>query len=174
MFCTSCDHDKELKGRKIKRKYDISGLDNIVLDGVIEYRCPKCTEVYFSYGNILQLNKLIAHILLTKNGLLTGKEIRFLRTNIGYNGAYFAKVLGIDHTYLSRIENGKVKHSPSLDKHVREAVFNKTADRNYDLHDAILNQPTKVEKNKNIGFRSKDSSWVPTIELSPLLDGCFA
>lgn len=146
MYCTSCVNDKPLKGKRVVHKYTACGLPNVILDGVTEYRCPKCGEAFYSYGNIEQLHKLLADILLTKKGLLTGKEVRFLRTQIGYSGVKFATVLGIDHTTLSRIESGKQKMSVQLDHHIREAVYNREPDRNYDLHDAMLDKPTEITK----------------------------
>lgn len=164
MFCTNCDNSKALKGKKIVHKYDESGLDNVKLEGVVEYRCSKCGEVYHQLHNIAQLHQLITNILLTKEGRLTGREIRFLRTHIGYSSAYFAKVLGIERETLSRAENQN-KVSRALDKHVREAVFNKDPDRRYDLHDAIINQPTKT--GKPMTLKSKKDVWLPSFSIDP-------
>jgi putative zinc finger/helix-turn-helix YgiT family protein len=167
MYCASCENKKPIKGKKIVKNYSESGLKNVVLDGVLEYRCPRCGEVSYSYGDVIQLHQMIANALLTKSGQLSGSEIKFLRSHIGYSGAFFAEVLGIDAATLSRIENNRQLAGNSLDKHIREAVFNKEPDRNYDLHDAIINNPTKIQK--EIRFKAKAASWVPKFEISSLV-----
>jgi transcriptional regulator with XRE-family HTH domain len=114
-----------------------------------------------------QLHQLIANALLTKEGQLSGEEIRFLRSHIGYSGAYFADVLGIAVSTLSRIENNRQNAGSALDRHIREAIFNKEPNRNYDLHDAILNKPTRITN--EVRFKAKNSSWIPKFQISPLL-----
>jgi DNA-binding XRE family transcriptional regulator len=116
-------------------RFKDSGLDNIILHGVKQYSCLNCGEILFDFGNINQLHGLIADILLKKKELLTGKEIRFLRTHIGYSSDMFSRVIGIDKTSLSRIENVRAKVSNQVNMAVRFAVGGKLADRNYDLHD---------------------------------------
>ena len=158
MYCTNCDYSKALKPRTLTEyRYSESGLDNIVLlDGVTECECPKCHETYLSFGDAVALHALIAETLITKDGLLTGQEIRFLRTHVGYSGAYFAKVMGYKPETISRIENSKQAVTVTFDRHVRTTVGNKVADRDYDLHEKILNPPTK---SKTMKMRMKKSKW---------------
>lgn len=159
MNCSFCDNPKSLKGKKINYHYTASGLDNIVLKGVVEYRCPKCDEIFYGFGDLGRLHSAIADILLGKDELLSGKEIRYLRSHIGYSSEYFADVLGIDKSTISRVENGKQKTGKPLDRHIREVVFNKmkSPDRNYDLHDRILHHPIKTKKMFTLSF--KKSGW---------------
>ena len=77
-YCGACDNKKALKGKKIRKKFEISGLDSLTVDGVIHYHCDKCGEDFFNYGNLEKLHKTIAEFVATKEGLLTGKEIRFI------------------------------------------------------------------------------------------------
>lgn len=146
MYCTNCSNKKPLKLKKLAAySYTDSGLENITLNGVMECRCPNCGEVSRSFGNIDQLNSAIIDILLAKKDLLSGKEIRFLRSSIGYSGKYFSEVLGVKPETLSRIETQKNRVTISLDRHIRSAVFNKVPNRNYDLHDRIISNPIDVK-----------------------------
>lgn len=139
MYCSNCEYGKKLKASYITKKFDESGLDNITLKGVSEFKCPNCGETYSGYGNIDELHSLIAHHLIRKKGLLTNKEIRFLRKYMGYSSAMLAKLVGQKIEHISRIENGKNKVTELFDHYIRLLVIQKFPDRNYDLHDHILN-----------------------------------
>lgn len=138
MQCSSCDSKKQMKSETVVHKFKESGLDNVILHGVKQYRCTQCGEVLFDFGDVNQLNRLIADTLLRKKDLLIGQEIRFLRTHIGYSSEMFAHILGLDKTSLSRIENNRSKVSNQVNMAVRFAVAGKMADRDYDMHDLIL------------------------------------
>lgn len=138
MQCPSCDSKKPMKSEVIVHKFKESGLDNVILNGVKQYRCSQCGEVLFDFGDVNQLNRVIADTLLRKKELLTGQEIRFLRTHIGYSSEMFARILGLDKTSLSRIENNRSKVSTQVNMAVRFAVAGKMADRDYDFHDLIV------------------------------------
>ena len=138
MTCSMCDNKKPLKKTKITHKYKECGLDNVTLIGVEYYRCNKCGEEYFGYGNIEKLNEAIAHVLIRKKDFLTGKEVRFLRKHLGYSGAMFAKLIGYDDASLTRLERNAQPITRIFDHLVRFTVASKLPDRNYDLHDQIL------------------------------------
>jgi len=140
MKCCNCENKKELKKEITNYKYKECGLDNVVLMGVSIIKCEMCGEEYYNFGDIEQLHNKIAELLLTKSDLFTGKEIRFLRKNLGYSGAMFAHLIGYSHETLSRIENGAQKVNESFDRLVRFAVADRLPkNRDYDLHDTILN-----------------------------------
>jgi putative zinc finger/helix-turn-helix YgiT family protein len=138
MNCSNCDNPKQLKKTKVTRPYKESGLDNVTLIGVEMYRCDRCGETYFGYGNIEQLHGVISNLLIQKKGLLTGKEVRFLRKHLGYSGAMFAQLIGYERESISRIETGAQPVTEQFDRLVRFSVAAKLPDRNYDLHDQIL------------------------------------
>jgi len=146
-----------MKSEVIVHRFKESGLDHVVLHGVRRHHCSNCGEVVFDYGNINQLNLLLADTLLRKKDLLTGPEIRFLRTYVGYSSEMFARIIGLDKTSLSRIENGRSKISNQVNMTVRLGVAGKMADRDYDLHDlmeAIENED--LLKFKNPEFRASN------------------
>lgn len=152
MECPSCDSKKSMKSETIVHKFKESGLDNVILHGVKQYRCSQCGEVLFDFGDVNQLNRLIVDTLLRKKDLLTGQEIRFLRTYIGYSSEMFARILGLDKTSLSRIENNRAKVSNQVNMTVRLAVAGKMADRDYDMHDLIL----AFETNDLVSFKQAE------------------
>lgn len=136
--CSMCDNKKPLKKKKITRKYKECGLDTITLVDLDYYRCNKCGEEYYGYGNIEKLHTTISYLLLRKKNFLNGKEVRFLRKHLGYSGAMFARLIGYDDATLSRIETGAQPVTKAFDRLVRFTIASKLPDRNYDLHDQIL------------------------------------
>lgn len=138
-----CDNKKPLKKKYITTKYTAGGMPNVTLIGVEYYKCDKCGEKFYGYGNPDQLHQLIANVLITKKGLLSGKEIRFLRKFLGYSGAVFGKLIGYRQESLYRIEEGNQPLTESFDRLVRFLVASKLRDRNYDLQDLILKNQLK-------------------------------
>ena len=146
MKCSMCDNTKPLKSSSTTHRYKECGLDNVILHGVKESRCEECGEVYYGFGDVEKLHKLIAHCLINKADLLTGKEIRYLRKFLGYAGSVFAKLVGYEPEHLSRIEGGKTGVQPTFDHLVRELVAKRLPDRDYDLHNLFLDgKGTKLE-----------------------------
>jgi len=140
MKCHMCENTKALKKSRTTVKYKECGLDNVTLVGVEYYKCDQCGEEYFGYGNMEKLHTVIARVLLKNSELLNGKEVRFLRKTLGYSGAMFAKLIGYDAATISRIETGSQPVTETFDRLVRFAVATKIPDRDYDLHDQILNE----------------------------------
>ena len=162
MKCLNCENKKDIKKIVTNYKYKESGLNNVILQGVTFFKCEECNEEYYNFGDIEQLHNKIAEILLKKSDLLTAKEIRFLRKNVGYSGMMFAHLIGYSHEYLSRIENAKTEITESFDRLVRFAIATKSCkDRAYDLHDLILKKTGKnlirieLEKTDNGDWEEK-------------------
>jgi putative zinc finger/helix-turn-helix YgiT family protein len=160
MLCPSCDAKKAMKVEVITHRFKESGLDNVILDGVKHYRCGECGESIYDYGDLNQLNRVIAETLLRKDGTLSGKEIRYLRSYVGYSSEMFAKILGYDKTSWSRIENERSKISNQVNMSVRWAVAGKLADRDYDIHDLVLAvENEKFVNFNNVRFKAARSGW---------------
>ncbi len=138
MTCAMCDNKKPLKKTKITHKYKECGLDNVTLVGLEYFRCEKCGEEYYGYGNMEKLNEVIANTLIRKKEFLSGFEVRFLRKHLGYSGSMFSKIIGYDGATLSRLEKGAQPVTKAFDRLIRFTVAAKIPDRNYDLHDQIL------------------------------------
>lgn len=157
MKCTMCDNAKPLKAIRVTMKYDACGLDNVTLKGVEVHKCHECGEEYYSFGDMEKLHEAIAHILILKKGALTAKELRFLRTYLGYSGTMFARLTGYQKETVSRIENQKQLPTKTFDVLVRALVAAKLPDRQYDLHDMWLNETGK--NFRRIELHSHNGGW---------------
>lgn len=138
-------------------KYKECGLDNVTLRGVDSHKCHQCGEEYLGFGDQEQLHSLIAKALTLKKGILTGKELRFLRTFLGLSGAMFAARVGVSKETVSRFENDKQPLSKTFDVLVKSLVANKLPDRDYDFHDSWLNQQSRDIK--RIELNAKKDGW---------------
>lgn len=157
MYCSNCNYEKTLKPMAITKKFDESGLTNVTLKGVTEYKCPNCGEVYYGYAHLEKLHDLIAQHLIRKKKLFIPNEIKFLRKHMGYSSTMLAKLVGQKLEHISRIENGKTKITPLFDHFLRALVVEKFPDRNYDLHDHILNETGK--EYSRLEAQYKNAKW---------------
>jgi putative zinc finger/helix-turn-helix YgiT family protein len=89
--------------------YTESGLENVILKGTPLHKCSSCGEVMPELKNVEHIHRLIADALVKKNTRLTGKEMRFLRKEMGMNSLDFAHAIGVTPVSVSRWENGKEK-----------------------------------------------------------------
>jgi hypothetical protein len=72
-------------------QYDESGLPNILLEGVHRVTCDGCGELDgVEIPDLKKLHRAIAHVLVHTPKRLTGAEIRFLRSHLGWSGKTFA------------------------------------------------------------------------------------
>ena len=146
MECFECENPNEFKGHRIVHKYKESGLDYITLSGVEEFKCPHCGAVYLDIPKIKQLNTLIATMILKKEQVLSGAEIRYLRKQLGYSTAQFGRLISYDPKSLSRIENGHQKVTATFDRLVRMAYATGKRDLNYNLHDLLLGEGIRYRR----------------------------
>ncbi len=154
MRCTRCESKRKLEPKIQNLKYQASGLDNIVIHGVKAYHCDNCGEQYIQYGNHDEIDAVIAEALLKKQKILTGKEIRFLRTWKGYSGQRFAKLLSSSAAHLYRIEAKNSSVNKKFDRLVRLAIMSLATDRNDELHDMLEGKKELVKYNR-IEIQSK-------------------
>lgn len=117
MKCVMCD--SEMKCREGKHHYTECGLDGVYLLGVDICDCPKCGENYVKIPLMPQLNTVIGMGLIKKKSLLNGKEIRYLRKNMGLKSKELAEYLGTVQETVSRWENNKQKIRKAHDRLIR-------------------------------------------------------
>ncbi len=158
MKCIMCDNKQNLKRQTTTVKYKDCGLDNVTLYGVEFFKCDQCGEIYYGYGDTEKLHSAIAEILILNKDLLSGKEIRFLRTYLGYSGAVFARLTGYTKESISRMENGKQNIVKPFDRLVRYFVSTKLPHRDYDLQDLWLKDEGKSLK--RIELKAHNNNWV--------------
>src|SRR5919109_5024054 len=116
--CPNCGSRKVEKSTE-DYPYKESGLDNVILGGIKVYRCKDCNEVMPEIPQIDTLHKLIALHIIKKNEPLTGKELKFLRKEMGLSSVELAKQFGVNKVTVSRWENDAEKIGPANDKLIR-------------------------------------------------------
>jgi len=70
-------------------------------------RCASCGEYEVAIPAIDELDRTLASAVIRKPARLSGAEVRFLRSYLGYSGADFAKLIGSDPATVSRWEGDK-------------------------------------------------------------------
>ena len=100
-------------------RYSESGLDNVYIHGLLQYRCPECGETAVEIPMIKALNRLIAKDIICKREFLTGDEVRFLRKELPMKSKEMADALGIEPETYSRWENGKQAVASYHDRQLR-------------------------------------------------------
>jgi putative transcriptional regulator len=123
MLCSNC----KAKMREIKTdyRYNESGLDNVILKGITAYECPACKAISPVMKNIKMIHLSIAEAVADKDSLLTGKELAFLRKEMGIKAKGLAQIFGVHKVTLSRWENEKEPVSPPCDRLIRVLYRNK-------------------------------------------------
>jgi DNA-binding transcriptional regulator YiaG len=87
-------------------KYTECGLSSVEILNVTVYSCAACGTKVPEMPAIEQLHLIIAIELLTKDSLLSGEEIRFLRKMAGLTQVELAAILKITPTRPSKWEKG--------------------------------------------------------------------
>jgi transcriptional regulator with XRE-family HTH domain len=131
--CPLCGADAGLRWQRLKQyRYHESGLDNVMLNGgVWQADCENCGETLVHIEAEAQLLQVIALILLSKEGLLTGPETRFLRKAAGLSQSEMARVLGMNRqpTISAREQKAREVMNPAEDLGFRVLVLRRFLDR---------------------------------------------
>jgi putative zinc finger/helix-turn-helix YgiT family protein len=113
MTCRQCG--KPLKAESRPYHYTESGLDNVYLVGVPRFVCENGHETV-RIPRMVELHAVLAEAILKKPAPLTGKEMRFLRKQIGLLARDVAEELGVSAIQVSRWENGKSRIPVARDR----------------------------------------------------------
>ncbi|OUD09053.1 hypothetical protein BVC71_10085 [Marivivens niveibacter] len=89
-----------------KYHYIECGLDNVFIDGLTPIIDDEGDEV-ITIHHIAGLHAEIARGIVGKNGKMTGKELRFLRTEMGYTQAQLAETVNSTGLTLGRWERSE-------------------------------------------------------------------
>lgn len=114
--CHSCR--KTMECHKKDYHYTESGLDNVFLKGINVFTC-KCGEEILSIPAMPNLHNTIGKSLINKKEILSAKEIRYLRKNMGLTAQALSKMMGIDNATISRWEHNSQSISKSHDRFLR-------------------------------------------------------
>jgi putative zinc finger/helix-turn-helix YgiT family protein len=104
MKCSECGH--ELEVRRENRRYDESGLSNVILVNIEVRRCPSCGKEVVAIPAVARLHASLAKAVVEKPETLSSAEFKFLRKFLGWSGADTARYLGVTAETVSRWENG--------------------------------------------------------------------
>jgi DNA-binding transcriptional regulator YiaG len=87
-------------------RYTDSGLETVTIEGV-SFPMDDAGEECVMIPNINALHKVIAHGIVTRRSAMTGRELRFLRTELGMTQAQLADMLHREALAVSRWERGE-------------------------------------------------------------------
>jgi len=127
MTCTDCGTAMETK--RGNYRYDDCGLPFVVLEDIEISRCAKCGATSAAISSVEKMHRAIASHVAQKGTRLTPDETRFLRKYLGFTGADFAQIVGVDAATVSRWENGLRPISPVADRLVRMLAIAQDPDR---------------------------------------------
>jgi transcriptional regulator with XRE-family HTH domain len=103
--------------------------------------CPHCGNVDPIIPNLDGLMHVLALGIVCNPCKLHGEEVRFLRKYVNKSGREFSRFLHIDHTHLSKIENGKYEIGKEMDKLVRLMVVNMSSELKDGIKDLMELMP---------------------------------
>jgi putative zinc finger/helix-turn-helix YgiT family protein len=146
MICPECS--KKMKKIKGRHHYKESGLDNVVLVNIPFYFC-KCGKKFPIIPNILNLHSLISALIIKNPEPLNGKELRFLRKEIGLKAKDFARLLGVSKVTVSRWENDNESIGITSDKLIR-LIFIQKKEEEEDQHFKIALKHIASVKKKGV------------------------
>ena len=145
-------------------RYKESGLDNVYLHEAELRVCEQCKEVELLLPRIDQLHGVIAKVIAEKSGALAGKEIRFLRTYLGFSQTDFAKAIGVHgKATVSRWENEGRPMGKMYDRFLRLMVFNEKPITFYPK-DKFAELGEGGVKKVKVNVTGKNNEWTAELE----------
>ena len=113
-----------MKGTIENYRYMECGLRNVILKGIVVFRCQNCGAEVPEIVAASALHSLIGIRLLFKPMRLNGEEVRFLRKVVGYSATELAELAGTSKSVVSRWENRTTLGSHT-DRLIRMICVNK-------------------------------------------------
>jgi putative zinc finger/helix-turn-helix YgiT family protein len=177
--CWVCGGDLEaIKGKPYQ--YNESGLDNVVLHGIIQYKCAQCGEEAPEIPNIEELHLQIGKAIICNKEHLSAQEIVYLRKELGLKSKEMAELLSVTPQEYSKWENDKDIISSGSDKHLRLLfILNADYETGKVLHNG-LRFMQQLSLTKKAVHRAVDktidiavSEWMKP-EMPLFNEGCFA
>lgn len=106
-------------------RYDESGLDNVILQDLPTLVDGDGEEV-INIPNVNMLHKVLAAQVAAKPTGLVGKEIRFLRTEMGLTQGELGQLVGRDAQSVGRWERGEIHMEQAQEMILRAAALEHT------------------------------------------------
>jgi len=139
--CYDCG--ETMRAKVENYRYMESGLKNVILKGILVFRCKKCGAEVPEIVGASALHSLIGIRLLFKEDRLAGEEVRFLRKLVGYSATELAELAGTSKPVVSRWENRATLGSQA-DRLIRMICFNKM------IQDAFPKDETLAARTKTL------------------------
>ena len=89
-------------------RYTECGLDDVVIEG-LEVVTDDSGEQVYCIPNLPSLHRAIAQMIINRSSALSGKELRFLRTEMGLTQPELAAILKVSRPTINRWEQGKTE-----------------------------------------------------------------
>ncbi len=115
-------------------RYMESGLDNVFIEGV-SFVTDDAGEACITVPNINGLHKAIATGIVRQKAGMTGREMRFLRTEIGLTQAELAVIVHREALAISRWERGEVPIDSNAEALIRLFAAQKLELESIDVKD---------------------------------------
>ncbi|MBL4596647.1 MAG: helix-turn-helix domain-containing protein [Robiginitomaculum sp.] len=104
--------------------YRACGLDNVMIMS-LPVESDDAGEIVIRIPNIKGLHRVLAHCLIVQPNALKGKELRFLRTEIGMTQAQLADVIRKDPQSIGRWERAEHPIDQTAEVLIRQLVSEK-------------------------------------------------
>jgi DNA-binding transcriptional regulator YiaG len=135
-------------------RYTESGLDTVFLVNGYEFKSAPGGKTV-TFHDIDGLHRTIGIALVGKRARLTGKEFRFLRSELLLSQASLAKIIGVRELTVGRWEKGRSEIPLSADAIVRQ-LFAESIGKNGSIKELL----------ERIGGMENDIDWTLTLEQS--------
>lgn len=118
--CSVCGQPARL--RRQNYRYTECGLSNVVLQGIEVAACPHCGNEDVLIPRVEKIHRAIAQAIAQSPNRLTGEQLRFLRTHLGFTGDKLGSYLHTDRTKISKWERSEDPIGPATDRLLRLLV----------------------------------------------------
>ena len=119
----------EMRASRQNYCYTESGLSSVVLMNILVFHCTKCSAIVPEIPDAGWLHRVISLDLMTKETLLSGEEIKFVRKTAGYSATEVASIMGSSKVTVSRWETGAKKISKENDRLLRLICFTRMVEQ---------------------------------------------
>jgi putative zinc finger/helix-turn-helix YgiT family protein len=125
-----------------------SGLSNVYLCGIRYFECEVCEQRSAEIPALKELMRVLARVIVRKECVLTGEEIRFLRKRLGKKAIEFAQIIGVRPEEVSRWENDVNPPEKSACKLIRIVYAKLSGDKELDrtINEAFEGWITSIKR----------------------------
>lgn len=122
MKCLFCGHESM---KRSTENVPLSSLRTVTLVAISISTCKHCGEQEIEIPQHTRLIEIVTLALLNKRNKLTGKEIKWLRSRLGWTSSQLAEHVGVSLESISKWENNKVSQTRTADRLLRMITANR-------------------------------------------------